>query len=75
MKQVLRYLKGTLKYDIKFSAEEEKPELFCYSNANWAYHHQAVCFRLEVELSAGWSSKKQQTAAKSSTEAQYVALS
>ena len=35
VKRVLRYLKGTLKYGIKFSAQEEKPELFGYSDADW----------------------------------------
>jgi len=36
VKRVLRYLKGTLKYRLKFSAQEEKPELFGYSDADRA---------------------------------------
>ena len=36
VKRVLRYLKGTLKYGLKFSAQEEKLELFGYSDADWA---------------------------------------
>ena len=36
MKRVLRYLKGTLKYGLKFTAHEEEPELFGYSDADWA---------------------------------------
>ena len=36
VKRVLRYLKGTLQYGLKFSAHEEEPELFGYSDADWA---------------------------------------
>ena len=36
VKSVLRYLKGTLKYGLKFTAHEEEPELFGYSDADWA---------------------------------------
>ena len=49
VKRVLRYLKGTLKYGLKFSAQEEKPD-----------QHQAMCFRLEVELSAGQAGNNRQ---------------
>ena len=35
VKRVLRYLKVTLKYDLKFSAHEEEPELVGYSDADW----------------------------------------
>ena len=36
VKRVLRYLKGTLKYGLKFTAHEEETELFGYSDADWA---------------------------------------
>ena len=36
VKRILRYLKGTLKYGLKFTAHEEEPELFGYSDADWA---------------------------------------
>ena len=36
VKRVLQYLKGTLQYGLKFSAHEEEPELFGYSDADWA---------------------------------------
>ena len=36
VKRVLRYLKGTLKYGLKFTAHEEELELFGYSDADWA---------------------------------------
>ena len=35
VKRVLRYLKGTLMYGLKFSAHEEEPELLGYSDADW----------------------------------------
>ena len=35
VKRVLRYLKVTLKYGLKFSAHEEQPELVGYSDADW----------------------------------------
>ena len=35
VKRGLRYLKGTLMYGLKFSAHEEEPELFVYSDADW----------------------------------------
>ena len=36
VKRVLRYLKGTLKSGLKFTAHEEEPELFGFSDADWA---------------------------------------
>ena len=36
MKRVLRYLKGTLNYGLKFSVHGEKTELNGYSDADWA---------------------------------------
>ena len=35
VRRVVRYLKGTLEYGLKFSAHEEDPELFGYSDADW----------------------------------------
>ena len=80
VKRVLRYLKGTLKYGLKFSAQEEKPELFGYSDADWAgdVDTRRSTSGYVFQIGSGtvsWSSRKQQTVAKSSTEAEYVALS
>ena len=80
VKRVLRYLKGTLMYGLKFSAHEEEPELFGYSDADWAgdvdTRRSTSGYVFQIGSSTvSWSSKKQTTVAKSSTEAEYVALS
>lgn len=36
IKPVLKYLKVTLKYGLKFTAHEERPDLLGYSDAYWA---------------------------------------
>ena len=80
VKRILRYLKGTLKYGLQFSAQEEKPELFGYTGADWAgdVDTRRSTSGYVFQIGSGtvsWSSRKQQTVAKSSTEAEYVALS
>ena len=80
VKRVLRYLKGTLMYGLKFSAHEEEPELFGYSDADWAgdvdTRRSTSGYVFQIGSSTvSWSSKKQTTVAKSSTEAEYVTLS
>lgn len=80
VKRVMRYLKGTLMYGLKFYAHEEEPELFGYSDADWAgdvdTRRSTSGYVFQIGSSTiSWSSKKQATVAKSSTEAEYVALS
>ena len=80
MKRVLRYLKGTLKNGLKFTAHEEEPELFGYSVADWAgdvdTRRSTSGYVFHIRSSTVSCSRlKQATVAKSSAEAEYVALS
>ena len=80
VKRVLRYLKGTLKYGLKFTAHEEEPELFGYGDADWTgdvgTRRSSSGYVFQIGSSTvSWSSRKQGTVAKCSTEAEYVALS
>ena len=80
VKRVLRYLKGTLNYGLKFSVHGEQTELNGYSDADWAGDVDTRRSTSGYVFQFGngtisWSSRKQPTVAKSSTEAEYVALS
>ena len=79
-KFVLKYIKGTLNYSLKFRKSTEDLKLigFCdsdYANGNDRKSISGYCFRLS---SNGpmiiWRSKKQTTVALSTCEAEYVAL-
>ncbi|KAK3749555.1 hypothetical protein QZH41_007287 [Actinostola sp. cb2023] len=80
IKRVLRYIKGTMNYGLKFSAQEQNPQLIGYSDADWAGDIDTRKSTSGYVFQFGngtvsWSSRKQSTVAKSSTEAEYVALS
>ena len=79
VKRALRYINGTLNYGLKFTAHQE-PELVAYADADWAgdidTRRSTSGYVFQIGDSAiSWSSRKQSTVAKSSTEAEYVALS
>ena len=72
VKRIARYLKGTLKYGLKFSVHEEEPELFGYSDADWAgdVDTRRSTSGYVFQIGSGtvrWSSRKQARVAKSST--------
>ena len=79
VKRVLRYLKGTLNYGLKYE-HSENFVLTGFSDADWAGDKiirksmSGYIFRLG-ESTISWGSKKQSVVALSTTEAEYIALS
>ncbi|KAM1099692.1 hypothetical protein ACFX15_006016 [Malus domestica] len=78
VKRILRYLRGTQDYGIQFSTGDLT--FYAYSDADWAGdpNDRRSTTGLVVYLGSNpisWSSKKQNTVSRSSTEAEYRALS
>jgi hypothetical protein len=78
-KRVLRYLKGTKHYGIKYTGTSGYPTLEGYADADWAGNKEnSKSTSGYVFLLAGgaisWRSRLQTLVALSSTEAEYVAL-
>ncbi|KAL6278174.1 hypothetical protein ACE6H2_021775 [Prunus campanulata] len=78
VKRILRYLKGTMHFGISYS--RGTLNLTAFSDADWAGdpNDRRSTTGLVVFLGSNpvsWSSKKQQTVSRSSTEAEYRALS
>ena len=80
LKQVLRYLKGTLHYKLSYVKSENGLGLIGYSDSDWAssadrrsttgYYFTLNCNGPPIS----WKTRKQQTVALSSCEAEYMAL-
>ena len=79
VKRIFRYLKGTVSHGLCFSGSEGV-DLVGYSDSDWAGDHDTrrstsgYVFRVGG-ATINWCSKRQMTVARSSTEAEYVALS
>lgn len=77
-KRVLRYLKGTENYALKFKRANES--LVGYADADWGSNvddrrsYTGYAFKLANAV-ISWDSRKQRTVAMSSTEAEYMSLS
>ena len=76
-KRVLRYVKGTLNYGIKF-CRSENFKLQGYSDSDWAgslddmKSTSGYCFSFGTGIFS-WSSKKQEIVAQSTAEAEFIA--
>ncbi|KAG8497019.1 hypothetical protein CXB51_008248 [Gossypium anomalum] len=75
-KRVLRYVKGTLNFGVKFGRSKEL-KLVGYSDSDWPSSVDDMKSTSSYFFSLGssvfsWSSKKQQTVAQSTVEAEYI---
>jgi hypothetical protein len=80
-KHVLRYLKGSINYEICFTKSNAELQVLAYSDSDWASCLEDrrsttgyCCTLNEKGPMISWKSKKQPTVALSSCEAEYVAL-
>ena len=80
VKRVLRYIKGTINYGLVFNADGNIPILCGYSDADWGgdvstrRSTSGYVFQIQGNT-VSWCSKRQACVAKSTTEAEYMALS
>ncbi|KAL3534236.1 hypothetical protein ACH5RR_002697 [Cinchona calisaya] len=79
VKRLLRYIKGTTNFGLKFS-KGASTTLYGFCDSDWAGCHDDMkstsgyCFTLGSAMFS-WVSKKQQSVAQSSAEAEYVSAS
>ena len=81
VKRIIHYLKGTIDFGLKLSCvSDENPQVIGYSDADWAgdldTSRSTSGYAFQIgQSTVSWCSKRQATVAKSTTEAEYVALS
>ena len=80
IKRILRYVQGTLNYGLVFFTEGIDPTLTGYSDADWggdlSTRHSTTGYVFQIQGSTvSWCSKQQACVSRSSTEAEYIALS
>lgn len=77
VKRILRYLKGTVDLGLKYTPSNDS--ICGYADADWAgclkdrKSYTGYAFKI-ANAATSWESRKQQTVALSSTEAEYMAL-
>ena len=80
VKRIMRYIQGTLNYGPVFSADDNSHMLSGYSDADWAgdldtrRSISGYVFQIQGNT-VSWCSKKQASVSRSTTEAEYIALS
>lgn len=80
-KHVLRYLKGTVNYELSFRKTDEVLSLIAFSDSDWASSVEdrrsttGYCFGLTPQGPViSWESRKQPTVALSTCEAKYIGI-
>ena len=79
-KNVLRYIKGTVDYNLTYTRSDSPLKLIGFCDSDWANGEDrksisGYCFKLaENSALISWKSKKQNTVSLSTCEAEYVAI-
>lgn len=78
LKRILRYVKGTINYKLKFVKSKASEPLVCYADSDFARDNDrkstSGCLLKVYSNPVVWRSKKQSTVALSTTEAEFIAL-
>ena len=80
VKRVFRYIQGTLNYGLLYTSDGSEPVLSGYSDADWGgdltTRRSTTGYVFQIDKNTvSWCSKRQGCVSKSTTEAEYVALS
>ena len=80
VKRVLRYIKGTLNYGLTFTANCDDAILYGYSDADWRgdveTRRSTSGYVFQIQSNTiSWCSGRQTSVSRSTTEAEYIALS